>query len=310
MLPDLIANYEAWEKEHCDANGLFWQIDDRDGMEVSIGGGGRGGYRATINGYMYGDAMAIARIAELGRKEVAERVPRQGRRNQATDGGETLGPGRVVLQSPSPRREYLFATFANSTDTPHGTSICPTPTSRAPGNNSWTRGLLCPLRADDGRAAPSEIRLSYQGHECQWNGPSWPFSTAITLTGMANLLNDYRQDVVSRKDYLELLRIYTHSHRRTCDDGTVVPWIDENLNPLTGDWISPTRLKSWKNGHGRRQRPERGKDYNHSTYCDLVINGLIGLRPHADDAIEVNPLIPAGCGTISAWTRSAITAVG
>ena len=46
---------------------------------------------------------------------------------------------------------------------------------------------------------------------------------------------------------------------------------------------------------GRRQGgKERGKDYNHSTYCDLVINGLIGLRPRADNVVEVRPLIPAG----------------
>jgi hypothetical protein len=34
---------------------------------------------------------------------------------------------------------------------------------------------------------------------------------------------------------------------------------------------------------------EREKDYNHSTLCDLVISGLIGLRPRADNIIEVNP---------------------
>jgi hypothetical protein len=39
---------------------------------------------------------------------------------------------------------------------------------------------------------------------------------------------------------------------------------------------------------------ERGKDYNHSTFCDLVINGLVGLRPQADDTVLVNPLIPEG----------------
>ena len=39
---------------------------------------------------------------------------------------------------------------------------------------------------------------------------------------------------------------------------------------------------------------ERGKDYNHSTYCDLIITGLVGLRPRADDTVEVNPLLPAG----------------
>lgn len=38
----------------------------------------------------------------------------------------------------------------------------------------------------------------------------------------------------------------------------------------------------------------RGRDYNHSTYCDLVITGLVGLRPRADDLVEVNPLVPEG----------------
>ena len=69
LLPDLIKNYEGWETSHRDANGLFHQIDDRDGMEYSIGGSG---YRPTINSYMYGDAVAIANIAELaGQPEVA-----------------------------------------------------------------------------------------------------------------------------------------------------------------------------------------------------------------------------------------------
>ena len=34
--------------------------------------------------------------------------------------------------------------------------------------------------------------------------------------------------------------------------------------------------------------------YNHSNYCDLVITGLVGLRPRADDRVEVNPLVPPG----------------
>ena len=76
----------------------------------------------------------------------------------------------------------------------------------------------------------------------------------------------------------------------------MVPWIDENLNPTNGDWISRTRLKTWKNGtwDAGKGGKERGKDYNHSTFCDLVITGLIGLRPRADDMVEVNPLVPDG----------------
>jgi hypothetical protein len=70
----------------------------------------------------------------------------------------------------------------------------------------------------------------------------------------------------------------------------VVPWIDEDLHPLTGDWIARTILKSsWANAIR-----ERGKDYNHSTYCDLIITGLAGLRPRADEVIEVKPLVPDG----------------
>lgn len=62
LLPDLMKNYAGWEKDHKSANGLFWQIDDRDGMEVSVCGNG---YRPTINSYMYGDAVAIGKIARI-----------------------------------------------------------------------------------------------------------------------------------------------------------------------------------------------------------------------------------------------------
>src|SRR5262249_60811519 len=69
LLPDLVANFEAWEKMRRGPNGLFWQNDGEDGMEVSIGGTG---YRVTINSYMYGEALAIADFADLSDKpEVA-----------------------------------------------------------------------------------------------------------------------------------------------------------------------------------------------------------------------------------------------
>ena len=108
------------------------------------------------------------------------------------------------------------------------------------------------------------------------------------------MLNHYEQNILTKDDYFELLKIYTRSHHRTLEDGRVVPWIDENLNPETGDWISRTRLKSWKDGDWDPSKggEERGKDYNHSTYCDLIISGLIGLRPRADEMLEIRPLIP------------------
>jgi predicted GH43/DUF377 family glycosyl hydrolase len=158
------------------------------------------------------------------------------------------------------------------------------------------QGFFAPFGPTTAEQRHPKYSLAYSGHECQWNGPSWPFSTAVTLTGLANLLNGPLQDAIGAKDYFELLKIYTKSHRLKLDDGRVVPWIDENLNPTNGDWISRTRLKTWKNGtwDAGKGGEERGKDYNHSTYCDLVISGLIGLRPRADDTVEVNPLAPEG----------------
>src|SRR5690606_36075556 len=110
-----------------------------------------------------------------------------------------------------------------------------------------------------------DFRVAYDGHECQWNGPSWPFATAITLKAMANLLQGYQQHNVNKRDYLELLLTYSQSHQRVNEYGISVPWIDENLSPYAGDWIARTRLKnlpegSWPTGKGGR---ERGKDYNH-----------------------------------------------
>lgn len=71
LLPYMVGNYIEWEKSRMDPNGLYWQIDVRDRMEVSISGSG---YRATINSYQYGDAMAIYRIAMLAdRNDIAQR---------------------------------------------------------------------------------------------------------------------------------------------------------------------------------------------------------------------------------------------
>ena len=51
--------------------------------------------------------------------------------------------------------------------------------------------------------------------------------------------------------------------------------------------IKLRRAKKMKGGE------ERGKDYNHSTFCDLLISGLLGLPPRADNIIEVNLLLPS-----------------
>ncbi len=108
--------------------------------------------------------------------------------------------------------------------------------------------------------------------ECQWNGPTWPFDTTLVLEAMANLLNDYTEEVVNAGDYVGLLKQYTRQHYLNGQ-----PDLQEDYNPDTGKVIVGL---------------PRSHHYNHSGYDDLIISGLVGLRPRADDVLEINPLIP------------------
>ena len=72
LFDGMVENFLAWERERFDRRyELYWQIPDRDGMEFALlalaygkGHGGEG-YRSTINSYMFGDAMALSRLAQL-----------------------------------------------------------------------------------------------------------------------------------------------------------------------------------------------------------------------------------------------------
>jgi hypothetical protein len=301
LLPDLIKNYEAWEGDHRDPAGLFWQADGNDGMEVSISGAlhpNSQGYRATINSYMYGDAMAIAQMASrFGKNDIADRFKAKASEIRRLT-QEKLWDSEASFFKVLPRGDNTRLSDAREL---HGFTPWYFNLPDAGKSEAWKQlmdpqGFYAPFGPTTAERRHPKFAISYQGHECQWNGPSWPFATSVTLSGLANLLHNYQQNAIDRKDYLELLKIYTRSHHLKLDDGRVVPWIDENLNPDNGDWIARTRLKSWKNGtwDAGKGGEERGKDYNHSTFCDLVINGLIGLRPRADETIEVNPLVPDG----------------
>ncbi|KPK77384.1 MAG: hypothetical protein AMJ79_03400 [Phycisphaerae bacterium SM23_30] len=296
LLYDLIANYEQWEDSRLEPDGLFWQIDDRDGMEVSIGGSGK---RATINSYMYGDAIAISRIAALaGKEDVAQRF-RQKAAEIKTLIQTKLWDDEAKFFKTLPRdSETLVDVREQHGYTPWYFNL---PDAGKGYEIAWKqlmnpKGFYAPFGPTTAEQRHPGFKISYEGHECQWNGPSWPLSTAVTLTALANVLNNYEQEAIAKADYFETLKIYTNSHRLKREGGSVVPWIDENLNPHTGDWIARTRLKTWNNGtwSDRKGGKERGKDYNHSSYCDLIITGLVGLRPQTGDIVEVNPLVPTG----------------
>ncbi len=108
---------------------------------------------------------------------------------------------------------------------------------------------------------------------CMWNGFTWPYATSQTLVGMANLLNNYEQSFVNRHDYFCLLKDYT-----LCQYKETKPYTAECFEPDAGYWYT--------------DRGEKSRNYNHSTYCDLIITGLAGLRPREDNVLQINPLVP------------------
>ncbi|MEO6520974.1 MAG: glycosyl hydrolase family 65 protein, partial [Mucilaginibacter sp.] len=49
-----------------------------------------------------------------------------------------------------------------------------------------------------------------------------------------------------------------------------------------------------KNGKWLKGDNPRSTFYNHSSYADLIINDLVGIKPRADQVLEIYPLIPQG----------------
>ncbi len=298
LYPALKANVAAWEKSNFDPeNGLFWQRDLADGMELSISGALNArwcGYRPTINSYMYADYAALSKIAEVlgdqaDAKLYAEKAEKLGRLIN-----EKLWDSTAKFYKVMPKNGYdgrLADVRELHGYTPWYFGIAPKEYAEAWKQITLTDGFKSKFGLTTAERRDGRFRISYIGHECQWNGPVWPFSTSITLTALANFLNDFDSRPVDKADYFDALKTYAASHTLTKPDGKKVFWIDECQHPDTGDWITRTRLLSWDK-RSMAYKKERGKDYNHSTFADLVITGLVGLRPSEGDCLELNPLAP------------------
>ena len=288
LLENLKTNFMGWEAEHLDVGkGLFRWIPDRDGMEASLAGfedgeadnysrdavifGGEG-YRPSFNSYMVADARAVAAVAELaGDTDTAESynkradalkvhlqeylwnpeqqffLQRHGYDGRFVSGREEIGFFPWAFHLPDDTPEFAEA-WKQLLDT-QGFKATYGPTTLE-------------------RRSPYFMRQF--NHACLWNGPSWPYSTSLTLAALANLLNDYHQQIVTKDDYVALLKTFA----ATQHDPNGQPMVREDHHPDENKWLA------------------EGANYNHSRYCDLIITGLVGLRPRGDDLLEVNPLAP------------------
>lgn len=306
FLEKACAYYEEWENTHHLTNGMFWSYDDYDAMEYTISGTTEDlrmlkGIRPTLNSYMCADAWAIADFAKrLGRDDIAEKYTvkyenlkisindnlwqnefyrafhfEDDAKEQSCENmienwldrtpKELIGYIPWMFSIPDSGRDYVFDELMNENcfNTEFGLTT----------------------------VDKTNKRFLYEvSHECLWNGYVWPFATAQTLTAMRNVILNYPGGERHKDSFFKLLKQYAESHRRITEEGKEIPWIDEVRHPLRDEWSSREILKSngWNEEAGGY---ERGKDYNHSTFCDLVISGLVGVK-YENDSIMVNPCIP------------------
>jgi hypothetical protein len=277
LLPDLITDYETWVEEKRRPDGLFWQFDVWDGMEESISGSRKHrNARPTINSYMYANALAIADVADsAGKGGVAKSF-----RDKAA------AIRKLVLESLWDENAKFFK--AQTEENGHSDAReaigyvpwCFDLPERGKGYEQAWEQLPCP----DGFWAPHGLTTAERRHprfrshgvgKCEWDGAVWPFATSQTLNALANVLRKYDQPYVTKHHYLESVQIYARSHQKNGK-----PYIGEYLDEKTGEWLKGDNPRS--------------RYYNHSTFCDLVIAGLVGLIPRSDDTLELHPLLPDG----------------
>ena len=298
VLPYMKRQYDGWVEEHYDAaHGLFHWDGLHDGMERNINSRqtddidtGADGYRPTLNSYLFADARAIARASALLGDSTTARL---------FAGRAAAIKRRVQEELWDPRREFFLHQFAHDEKDGIKAKTRTYETGRYAGN-AHGRELI--------GYVPWQFSLPDSGYErawrflmdtayfaapfgpttterhdplfliaprcCHWSGNSWPYATTQTLVALANLLNDYTQSYVTKRDYAALLRTYARTQRKSGR-----PYVAEAANPDDGSW----------EGHDTFDHSEH---YFHSGYADLVITGLVGLRPRADDTLEVHPLAP------------------
>jgi len=276
LRPRLEEEYARWKSTNRLANGLYWQGDVQDGMEESISGGRKKQYaRPTINSYMAANAKALEKISLLENRQ-------QEAQSYAKDAQEMLQLIEGKLWNPD---HQFFETLRGDTSAQVREAIgympwyCNLLTNNSKYDIAWQQ-----LKEEKGFSAPYGLTTAERRHPqfrshgtgtCEWDGAIWPFATSQTLTGLANFLNSSANDNTDlREVFFRQLNLYAQSqHMRG------KPYIGEYLDETTGYWLMGDR--------------ERSRYYNHSTFADIVITGLVGLRPQADGSIVVNPLVPA-----------------
>ena len=272
LLDDLVADYRAWESEKLLPNGMFWQYDVRDGMEESISGSRtHKNARPTINSYMYANALAIKRIAVLAKQfEIASEFR-----------DKTMAIKNLIHANLWDDQAKFFKAQTNEgalSDAREEIGFIPWCFNipKAGCEEAWKQlidpqGFWAPFGITTAERRHPKFRSHGVG-KCEWDGAVWPFATSQTLNALVNVLRNYNQTFVTKEHFLEAMQTYTKSQHWGDK-----PYIGEYLDETTGAWLKGDNPRS--------------RYYNHSTFADLIITGIVGLVPQKD-GFKIDSLLP------------------
>lgn len=261
--PGLKFNYKALRKTNFDSTlDLYFNTDNRDGMEMSIGGslgGSERGYRPTFNSYQYGEAIALSKMAlYLGMKDESVsfmKLAQDLQFNLITKLWDPVAQFFKVL----PKKKG--ATLVKVREL-HGYTPWYFKAVNSTFISAWkhlldNKGFYAPHGLTTAEQRHPQFSIEYtNSHECLWNGPTWPYATSITLTALAIQLQRNNCKIckyVTQSDYYGILKTYAYSHFidsnqidlklqtfklipgfTQADIEARIPWIDEDLDPFTG----------------------------------------------------------------------------
>jgi hypothetical protein len=241
--------------------------------------------RVDLTAYNYGNAVAVARIYRL--------LGRPDRAKEFDDLAAKIAAA-VAARMWRPEKRFFYSLRADDdavADVKEVIGVYPFYFGMLPwgkGYESAWASILDPGQfwttwpvASASMECPAYSQTDWPGDgrasTCMWNGPTWPHANALVMTAMARTLRATRDQGVAdsplRKEHLwALFASFTRAQYRNQDIGQ--PWTGEFYNGETGQWKTAER------------------DYNHSTWLDILIPELIGVVPRDDDILEVDPLIP------------------
>lgn len=279
ILPALDTDYNKWEKERQLKSGLFWQHDVKDGMEESVSGSRKDeNRRPTINSYMYANAKALSDMALLTNNQTLNLKYQSKAAFLKKLVQDSLWDASVFFFKTKLAKGGLAKAREAIGFVPWDFNL---PLDKPEYAKAWdqlldTGGFKAPWGLTTAERREPTFRTRGSGHSCEWDGALWPFATSQTLKGLANLLTNYKNHgKMNATVFYNELHKYALSHTKNGK-----PYIGEYQDEKNGEWLKGDNPRS--------------SFYNHSTFNDLVISDLIGVKPRKDSILEINPLIPKG----------------